>query len=510
MKNQSISNDDRLKLYQNIINNIPQAIILTSETGLVDYNNSAIDIIGADNDEDFKEVIKKHLFSSEDFSKAVNDFIYAWQNGKLGNCEYNIIRKDGSYIPIEVNYRKIITEDQPSFMVISIQDITKRKIDERALRKAKERAEIADKLKTSFLANMSHEIRTPINSVIGFADLLNDDELTNEERHEYINIIHVNGELLLKLINDIIDIAKIESGQLKIIKNDFSMSELFEEIQLTQVGVMKAMEKSQIELSYEISNELKDSKINSGQFRLVQVISNLINNAFKFTTTGHIKYGVKKESDSKILFWVEDTGIGIPPEDLDLIFERFGQVEKTLHMNQFGTGLGLSISKKIVNLLGGKIWVESKIDEGSKFFFTIEAHDLNMAKTTTKSEKFDFSGKTILIVEDIESNYQLVDILLKKNGASTIWAQKGYQALETCKNSHNRFDMILMDINLPDIDGYSLTTMIKEFKPSIPIIAHTAYAMAGEKQKSIEFGCDDYISKPINPDIFYKTINKYL
>lgn len=510
MNKQSISNEDRLSLYQNIINNIPQAIILASETGLVDFNKSAIDILGANDEADFKAVVKNQLFNSDDFQRAIKDFLYAWQNIKLGNCEYELIRKDGSIIPIEVSYRKIDGENQPNFMVISIQDITKRKIDERALRKAKERAEIADKLKTSFLANMSHEIRTPINSVIGFADLLNDDDLTDEERHEYINIIHVNGELLLKLINDIIDIAKIESGQLKIIKSDFSLSDLFEEIQLTQSGVMKAMEKGNLELSYTISDDLKESKINSDQFRLVQVISNLINNAFKFTSDGFIRYGVRKESDSKLLFWVEDSGVGIPDEDIDLIFERFGQVEKTLHMNQFGTGLGLSISKKIVNLLGGKIWVESSVNVGSKFIFTIEAHDLNMAKSTMKAEKYDFKGKTILIVEDIESNYQLVDILLKKNGASTIWAQKGYQALEICKNNKNHIDLILMDINLPDIDGYSMTTMIKEFKPNMPIIAHTAYAMAGEKQKSIEFGCDDYVSKPINPELFYKTINKYL
>ncbi|OIP00027.1 MAG: hypothetical protein AUJ98_09540 [Bacteroidetes bacterium CG2_30_33_31] len=504
-----LSKDDLLEIFSSVWENSPDALLLLdSDGGIIKFNLAFADMFRINPEIEYKNKFVYDLLVNEYKKKAILDFLYAATNGEIKNCEYQVIRHDNSIFPINISFRRVnFKNHQGDYFILIGRDITKNKIDERALRNAKDKAEIADKLKTSFLANMSHEIRTPINAVIGFADLLNDSDLLDEERKEYINTIQVNGELLLNLINDIIDIAKIESGQLKISKNEFSIKQLFDEIYLSARNALSMLEKPQIILEYKIEDSLEDVFLVTDQYRLMQIINNLLNNAIKFTDKGRIDFGVGINKNDKIEFYVKDTGIGISEKDVDIIFDRFGQVEEALVRNVGGTGLGLSITKSLVEILGGRIKVKSTVEEGSTFIFTIDAERKSGQLNPSIQKIVNLKGKKILIVEDTESNYRLLNILLSKYGAETIWALTGKQGVSICRNS-NDLDLVLMDINLPDIDGYEATSQIKSFKPNLPIVAQTAYAMAGEREKSLEFGCDDYISKPINPEKLFSIIIK--
>jgi len=506
-----IHEDEWHEIYKTIWENSPDALILADSQGFVIQYNKALNKLFDIPVELIQ--FQKTLFSylkTEDRNRAKEDFFYALKNGELKDCEYWAVRGGEFHFPISISYRKVnFSRRSGDYIMLMGKDMTKVKIDENAMRKAKERAEVADKLKTSFLANMSHEIRTPINAVIGFADLLNDPDLLEDEKTEYINTIQVNGELLLSLINDIIDIAKIESGQLKISKNEFSLEQIFEEIYLSARSMLVTMEKPHLLLDYNIDSSLKSKSIISDQYRLIQIINNLINNAIKFNDEGKIEFGVSLNEKDKPEFYVRDTGIGIPEKDINMIFDRFGQVESALDRNIGGTGLGLSISKSLVNILGGHITVSSQEGKGSEFVFTIDATNMTTTNGNREKKKITFKGKKILIVEDTESNYRLLNILLEKQGAETIWALTGNQGISICKNSKD-IDLVLMDINLPDVDGYEATSQIKAFKPNLPIVAQTAYAMAGEKVKSIEFGCDDYIAKPIIPEKLFNIISNLI
>jgi PAS domain S-box-containing protein len=505
--NFSFQLDEQNELYHSAWDYSPEANLLLNSSGrILHFNKTFSSMFG------FQEIRSNSILDlwtivvKDSIEKLKSDFQYSLEHNELKNCEYEGVKLDYSNIPILISFKKIHFKGrEEDFILAVIKDHTKSKIDERALRNSKERAEIADKLKSSFLANMSHEIRTPINAVIGFADLLSDPDLLEDEKLEYIRTIQVNGELLLKLINDIIDIAKIESGQLKIQKNNFSIDQLMDEIYLSSRNMIHQYEKPNIFLNKHIDSDLVGKYFNTDQYRLMQIINNLLSNAIKFTEKGSIDFGVRLLENNKPEFWVKDTGIGIEETELDYIFERFGQVEAALDHNIGGTGLGLNITKSLVELLGGKIKVQSSINNGSTFSFTIETNFINGKIPNPIAPKINLKGKKILIVEDIESNYRLLNILLEKQGAETIWATNGNQGILICKNSRD-IDLVLMDINLPDIDGYEATSAIKAFRPNLPIVAQTAYAMAGEKDRSAEFGCDGYLAKPIIPEKLYNVI----
>lgn len=503
--------EERHELYRTVWENSPEAfILLNSEGNIIHYNKTVFKLFGLLEDSLSNNNSIFNFLLPEFISKAKEDFAYALENSELKDCEYQSFKGNLSDFPISISYRKVCFESLPGDYILAlVKDITKAKIDERAIRMAKDRAEVADKLKTSFLANMSHEIRTPINAVIGFADLLNDPDLLDDEKEEYIKTIQVNGELLLKLINDIIDLAKIESGQLKIQQNEFSLSQLMEEIYISTRNMLVSYEKPHLVLEKHIDKSLDNNVLVTDQYRLMQIINNLLSNAIKFTDKGIIKFGVQVLENGKAEFYVQDSGIGIEDDDLDHIFERFGQVESSLERNISGTGLGLSITKSLVELLGGKIKVYSKPGEGSLFSFTINALNKNGVAIVDSRRKINLKGKKILIVEDTESNYRLLNILIEKQGGETIWALTGKQGIAICRNSRD-IDLVLMDINLPDIDGYEATAAIKVFRPNLPIVAQTAYAMSGERERSIEFGCDDYISKPIMPDKLFASISNLI
>ena len=381
--------------------------------------------------------------------------------------------------------------------------IDKQKEDEIELRKAKDKAEESDRLKSAFLANMSHEIRTPLNAIVGFSNLLTTAE-NEEERDEYINIISSNNELLLQLINDILDVAKIEAGTLEFIDSEIDINALLSDIE--QSSRLKAPEGVQVSFV----EKLPYCIIMSDKNRLAQVITNFINNAIKFTKEGSIRFGYEHKDD-KLLFYVKDTGCGIEPEKKDLVFNRF------VKLNSFaqGTGLGLAICQMIIKKLGGEIGVESELGTGSTFWFTLPdtvIHGINIQsiKTTVHEEAVinntNPKKATLLIAEDNESNYILIRAILKEY--DLLHARNGNEAVRLYHEHHP--DLILMDLKMPDMDGYEATAEIRKEDSDIPIIAVTAFAFAEDEQRVRQSGFNGYAAKPIKPAELKKIIVQYL
>ncbi len=395
-------------------------------------------------------------------------------------------------------------------VAIDITDTYKAKLE---LSRAKERAEESDRLKTAFLANMSHEIRTPMNAIVGFSELLNDSDMDSETRGGFIDLINQNSKLLLRLIEDIIDIAKIESDQLRIVQSTCQVSQIFDDLKNTYSNYLR--EKGIKNIEFIISKGIPgdDFSILSDPYRFKQIMNNLISNAIKFTKEGVIEIGYKRHPDNKVLFYVKDSGIGLPPDKAEVIFERFRQAEESSTKEYGGTGLGLTISKKLVELLGGSIWVESELNKGSVFYFTLPdipaTRTVEVKPPVQKRETLDWSDKTILVVEDEDSNFELVEATLFQTKVKILHAVNGKEAVEICRQRDD-IDVVLMDMRMPVMNGYEATEIIKAEKPDLPVISLTAYAMAEDRQKSIQAGCDDYISKPILPGKFIETINKYI
>lgn len=388
-----------------------------------------------------------------------------------------------------------------------------RKKAEQAVIAAKEKAEESDRLKTAFLANMSHEIRTPMNGILGFAELLDDDTLTQESRREFISIISSSSKQLLTVINDIIDISKIESGQLVISNVRFNLNELLHKVLMTFENVKTNAGKSQLNLLLEKGFSDRDSNITCDDVRLSQVLNNLLGNALKFTSSGFIKCGYRHENGN-LLFYVEDTGKGIPEDKQQFIFERFRQVEESNTRQFGGTGLGLSISKGLVELMGGTLWVNSDKNKGSTFYFTLPGNVMATAQVPVQMQQIPkpegrFNGLTILIAEDILSNFNLLQIMLQKTGATLLYAEDGAQAVKICRD-HDDIDLVLMDIQMPEMNGFEATREIRKFLPDLPIIALTAYAFEEDKIRVLDAGCNDFIAKPIDKEGLISKLSEFL
>ena len=394
-------------------------------------------------------------------------------------------------------------------------DITEKQIAEEKLREAKEKAEESDRLKTAFLANMSHEIRTPMNGIIGFSNLLRNPGISEDEKNEFLNHITSCGNTLLTLIDDIIDISKIEAGQIKIRVAECNVNAILDELRESFEASKAKESKQQIQLVAKKQLPNNQAFILTDPFRFRQVVSNLIGNALKFTLEGFIEFGYTIQSDESLLFYVKDTGIGIPKDKQQIIFERFGQVlDSNFFINQKGTGLGLAISSNLVKLLGGRIWVESEPGMGSSFNFTLPYHQIqvdsdNEVVNEVPSSNTLFVGKTVLIADDEEVNYLFFKHLLKTSEIKLLWAKNGKEAIEII-HSNPEISMVLMDCKMPILDGYSSTRAIKELRPNLPVIAQTAFAMTDEIEKSREAGCNAYLSKPIKVKQLFDVLNKYL
>ncbi len=383
------------------------------------------------------------------------------------------------------------------------------------LRKAKEQAEESDHLKSVFLANMSHEIRTPMNAILGFSNLILENNVSAGNKNKFVQLIIENGNSLLNLIDDIIDISRIESAKIKINFTSCNVNELLNGLYMYYSDSLVKNKKSsvKIKLSLPPEDSNKEKVILTDPYRLKQILSNLINNAIKFTYEGVIEFGYCNKDGHIIEFFVKDTGIGIANDKMHFVFKRFGQVGEYFNENRNGSGLGLAISKQLVELLNGSIWVDSEEGNGSTFYFTLPA---GRTKTGIYSKisgnaddimKYDWSDKAIVIAEDEKANYIYLKTILDKTKAKVYWAENGFDAIDFCNRKN--VNIVLMDIRMAGMNGYEATRKIKAKHPEIPVIAQTAYAMNEDITMILEAGCSDCLVKPIKPDEVLSLINKY-
>jgi signal transduction histidine kinase/CheY-like chemotaxis protein len=374
------------------------------------------------------------------------------------------------------------------------------------LRKAEQKAIDSDRLKTTFLQNISHEIRTPMNSIVGFSELLKDKNISDIEKAEYLELIGKSSEQLLNIVNEVLDISLIETGNTSVAKKRVNLNHLIDEIYLLYEPLIKN------DISLSSVKGLSDplSLIVTDAYKVRQTLNNLINNAIKFTDYGQIKFGYNLV-DNELEFFVEDTGIGINPDFHHEIFDRFHKVGPENIKIYEGVGLGLAICKGNIDLLKGRIWLESEAGKGSKFFFTIpyeplwEDETINIGKTESIK---NIDELTILVAEDDEINYLYIKEIFRESGAGLIRAVNGKEAVEICLNNNN-IDIVLIDIKMPVMNGYEAIKRIREFRPNLPIIAQTAFALSNEMLKAFNAGSNDYISKPYKKAELLAMVSKY-
>lgn len=386
------------------------------------------------------------------------------------------------------------------------------------LEKQKVKAEESDKMKSAFLANMSHEIRTPMNGILGFADLLKNAELSGAEQQKYIGIIERSGSRMLNIINDIVSISKIESGQMEV---HLQESNINDQIEYLYTFFKPEIEGKGMQVSYTNPLPSNEATITTDREKVYSVLTNLIKNAIKYSEKGSIEFGYQPKG--KFLeFYVKDTGIGVPKNRQKAIFKRFVQADIADKMARQGAGLGLAISKAYVEMLGGKIWIESEVENpatgskgGSTFRFTLPYQNRALKENKVKNEKQkpdEVSLKNplkILIAEDDESSRLLISIAVKKFGSEIFYAKTGKETVEACLKNPD-IDLILMDIQMPEMNGYEASREIRKFNKNIIIIAQTAFALKGDNEKALEAGCNDYISKPINSNTLIQKIKDAL
>jgi PAS domain S-box-containing protein len=411
-----------------------------------------------------------------------------------------------SKIPIR-DERGVIT------MIMGIfKDVSDLMLIENELKEARDRAEESDRLKTSFLANMSHEIRTPMNGIVGFANLLRDPGLSDDKKDLFLKHIDHSSNQLLNIIDDIIDISKIESGQLKISNKPVRINGILEEIYSSFFHRIRGDAPGQKRVEFKLikGNESNDFTIVTDDFRLSQIFNNLIANAIKFTQEGHISFGYSLRNHRHIEFFVSDSGIGIPNNKQRLIFDRFGQVNQERSLQPTGTGLGLPISKSLVNLMGGEMWVESSAGKGTTFFFNLPLvveEPMAEPRILISNKTYNWSNKHILVAEDEELNWHFVREMLRQTGATIHRARNGHEVVAQTRKLEP--DAILMDIKMPELSGIEAARKIRSFNEKVPIIAQTAFVMAEEKEESLQAGCNHFVTKPLDRTTIMELIDSY-
>jgi PAS domain S-box-containing protein len=365
------------------------------------------------------------------------------------------------------------------------------------LKVAKLKAEESDMLKSTFLANLSHEIRTPMNGILGFTDLLKENKYNSNDFYDFLDIIESSGQRLLSIINDIIEMSKLDTNQIKVFNSNTNINSI----------IYNIYNELNVNVSKDTNIKLRkfipaDTTINikTDATKLYQIICNLVNNALKFTDEGYVEFGYSDYDKDYITFYVKDTGPGIAPKYFDTIFDRFSQLQEN-HGKKSGSGLGLAICKAYIELLNGNIWVESEKGKGTTFYFKIPNIKCDNIEINNKEKNnttnFVLKDILILIVEDDDVNFHYLNELFSLYDVNIIRASSGSEAVAQCI-SNEHIDLILMDIKLPEMNGYQATKRIKEIAPHIPIIVQTAYSLANDKAKAYECGCDDFISKPIS------------
>jgi signal transduction histidine kinase/DNA-binding response OmpR family regulator len=407
----------------------------------------------------------------------------------------------------EVGYTGMMYNGVPALLEIFL-DITDRKLTEVELVKAKEHAEESDRLKTAFLNNISHEIRTPMNAIVGFSALLSESDSDPLARQSYIDIIINSSNHLLEIISDIVDISNIDAKLVQPVEKEVNLKAV---LKMLYDQYLPAATEKNLRLLIEYGLHDQDMLILTDTTKLNQVLTNLLNNAIKFTSSGYIKLGVRQKAEF-LEFYITDTGIGIHRIFHEKIFERFYQVQDSVSRMYDGTGLGLSISKANVELIGGKMWLESEQGKGSTFFFTIpHKKQIQIVKPRKEASSADDhvfpEKKRILVVEDIESNFKLIKYFLSRSNVEIIKAVNGKEAVEKCLEDRS-IDMVLMDIKMPVMDGFTAVKLIRKARLSVPIIAQTAYS--DDRDSALAVGCNGFIAKPFDKKSLLRIMAEFI
>lgn len=517
--------------FEQLFESAPEGIVvLDSNDCVIRCNQEFIRMFGYSQEEIINKPINS-LIVPDDFKEEGMLLTNTVASGDVVKHESLRSRKDGSLVNVSILGKPIYFQGGKIAVYGIYRDITDRKLVEEELVKknheietqneeyriineelyfAKLKAEESDRLKSAFLANMSHEIRTPMNGILGFSQLLTNPDIPEVDVKQYVDIIQSCGNQLLGIINDLIDISKIEANQITIIETQANINEIINE----QLLLFKSKAESKgIKLT--VVDLLPDtrSSIVTDAGRLRQILTNLVGNAIKFTKDGFVNFGYTLKGDM-LEFYVEDSGIGIPSEFHEVIFERFRQVDTKITEQFGGTGLGLAISKAFIQKMGGDIWVESVEGNGSRFVFTlpfVPSKPFDQKENDeSKSELNNLpSGSNVLVAEDDDVNFFYIHEMLAEFDLKITRAITGHEVIEIVK-SNPEVDIVLMDIRMPGMDGYQATKAVKEIRPNLPVIAQTAYAFSADKERALEIGCDDYISKPIDRHKLIRIMAKHL
>lgn len=509
--------EEEIQLFKAMMEATTDFVAMADREGKTTYLNKAARLlIGIDENEDIGKMYIKDFHPKEVADYVLNVGIPTAVNKGSWLNETVFLHKDGHEIlTMQVLLSHKSSDGEVEYFSTIARDISQRKAFEDELKKAKDLAETGSKAKSEFLANMSHEIRTPMTSIIGMAELLSEGDLTDKER-DYVERLKDSGDSLLAIINDILDLSKIEAGRIDLEEVDFNLPEEVEKI-ISIYGV-RAHDKG-VKLSKSISPDVPHD-FKGDPVRLRQVLINLIGNAIKFTDEGEIRVNVEREvnEDDVVIFTVSDSGKGIPESKLESIFEEFSQADSSTTRIYGGTGLGLTISRKLVELMGGEISVESEVGKGSKLRFSVKMK-AGSAKTSDskKEKKGDKSGVerilNILLVDDSEDNRLLIKIFMKNSPHILDIAVNGEEAFE--KFMVKRYDLVLMDMQMPVMDGYEATKIFRSWEEDknikeTPIIAFTAHALKEEVQRCLDAGCTDHLAKPVKKKELIERIRSYM
>lgn len=505
--------EDKLKLYTRAIEQSPVSINITDSHGDIVYVNSGFSVLSGYTQE---EVIGKNPRFLKSGVHSNEFYMELWETliaGKKWSSELCNRNKDGKLYWVQATISPVIDSiGRITHFVAVKEDISERKKFVEDLKIAKDKAEESDRLKSAFLANMSHEIRTPMNGILGFTSLLLEPNLSSDDKEDFIKIIHQSGKRMLNTVTDLVEISKIEAGIVQIVPKETDINKSVGELIrfFRSEAEKKGLQLILIELLPESArNQITD------QNKLDSILTNLLKNAIKFTDSGSISFACHKK-DNNLEFYIKDTGIGIPLARRKAIFERFIQADIADKRAFQGSGLGLAIAKSYIEMLGGKIWVESEEGKGSTFYFTLPVKNATQEKSfdpdvkflVNEREKLITNKLKILIAEDDETSRKFISLIVKDFSAEILKAGTGIETVELCIN-HKDIDLILMDIQMPGMNGYEATRQIREFNRDVIIIAQTAFALSGDKEKAIDAGCNDYITKPIDRTKFESLLQKY-
>lgn len=501
-------NEYEIQLLSTATEQSPVSVIITDTKGVIQFVNKKFIQSTHHTREELHgrvlRVFKPENKSPDQYRNIMNNL----QLGLLYKGELKNIKDNGEIYWEWVNISPIRdTNGAIINYVILSEDITSRKQMEADLVSAKEKAEENDRLKTSFLNNLSHEIRTPLNSIVGYSQLINTNEPDSVNIKKYSEIIQQGSQQLLSIMDNIIRMSVIEAGQLKIDKIKSNLNKL---LNIVYNQLKYKADQKNILLQSNALFSLYEADVIIDEIKVIQVLTNLVENAIKYTDSGFVKFGCSVTA-KEIQFFVEDSGFGIPDNMKDAIFERFRQGPSRPGIIQEGLGLGLAIAKFYVEIMGGELKLKSIENKGSKFTFAIpyKASIVETVSLKSTNDLYMISHKTILVVDDVEVNHYLILEILSDLDITVLYSSNGKEAIEMVAGKPE-IDLVLMDVKMPEMDGYTATKEIKKIRPELPVIAQTAYALTGDRQKSIEHGCDDYISKPIMRQSLLVILKKYL